>query len=280
MKELTPEELSVISNVQSLLQEIQSMAGGQSAGQAGVAAGPGGTAGQVTMEEEEEEAPAAPPAPPAPLKKEDEDEDDEGTGRMEGAPANVAKPTTVVKRGKAAKAIIQGEPDASTGSSDADERVEDLPEWDEDNVDVIAKAIAKLAGLNIRKSARPQNPLVATLANISQAMKAISERQSMQDRVLNDMLEGLGVAKQLETAQPRARSAAIQTMPQNNDYVMKEFVNALASVMKGEGEGKGSVVADSTSDLSQSEVVHKGMGELALGLSKVAGQLWNPDLGK
>jgi len=299
MKELTPEEMSVISNIQSLLQEITSMGAGTSAGQAGVAAGPSGGAGQVTMEEEEGGGAEGPgganyhgptfrPGSPAPSRvegeEEEEEEDDKYPEGMQAAPANAAPapvgstaPSRAVKT-TAKKAIIVGDPDASTGSSDAEERVEDIPEWDEENVDEVAKAILRMAlGKNIRKSAQPQNPLVALMTQVTKAIQSIADKQNAHERVLTDVLEGLGVAKQLEEAQPRAaRNRPVQSMPADNANVMKEFVNALLSVMKGGDKRNAFGMAET--DVSQSDRVHKSMSELALGLSQAAGDLWDPNL--
>lgn len=298
MKELTAEELSLITNVQSLLNEITSMGPGQ--GQ--VAAGPAGTAGTVTMEEEEEEeagsyapetgtggtkptGPIFQPGHPNPSRVEGEEEEEEEEdalpgdgGQMQVAPANAAPQAAsraVKGKGKARKAIIVGEPDASTGSSDAEERLEDLPEWDEENIDEVAKAIIRMAlGHGVKKS-RPSNPLVLALAQVGRAIKEMADTQRLQGNVINDMLEGLGVAKGLEQAQPRTpRNRPVQTMPQDNANVIKEFINALTSVQKG-GGGNGSV---GTEPASQAERVRKGMGELALALGQLAGPLWNPPM--
>ena len=294
MKDLTPEELSVLTNMQSQIGQILSMAGGTGAGQAGVAAGPSGT---VQMGDPSSDSgvthgswvgPIHKPGSSAPSKvegeeeeEEDDDQDEGAPGSIQGAPANVAKPVSSIVKGKLKKAIIVGDPDASTASGEADERIEDLPEWDEENLDQVVKAILRMAtGKGVMKSARPQNPLVVALAQVTKAMSVIAEQQSIHGKVLEDLLDGLGVTKGLDEAKTRAtRSRPVGTMPQDNANVAKEFINALASVMKS-GGGNGSVVTGEDAGLTPTEIVRKNMGSLALAMSQVAGDQWNPNLAK
>ena len=309
MKDLSPEELSVLSNMGQQIEQILSMSSGASAGQGGVAAGAGAASATMQKEEEEEGGDGGPaagpgganyhgptftPGSPKPsrvegsAKKEEEEDDEEDTAsgapageRMQTAPSNPNKPRQIVKvrmsDGKVRNAIIVADPDASTGSSTADERIEDLPEWDEENVDDVAKAILRMAmgaGV-IKKSARPQNPLVVAMAKIAKAMESIAEKQSIHDRVLTDIVDSLGVTKGLEEAENQvSRRRPVGTMPQDQTNVVKELATALASVMKGENRQQGPV--GTGSDLSQSEKVHKSMSELALAMSQIAGDAWNP----
>jgi len=283
MKDLSPEEMQVLSNMSSQIQQILSM--GQAGAPAPAGAGaPGGVAQTVTRGDPASDkgvstgswvGPLHKPGSPAPSKVEGGEEEPDGDeGRLgQGAPSNHAPSRTE-------KAIIVGDPDASTASSPADERLEDLPEWDEENLDQVVKGILRMAlGKGVAKS-RPQNPLVTALAGITKAMETIARTQAEHATVLNDVLEGLGVAKQLEEAQPPARRQAIQTMPQDNAFVVKEFVNALLSVTKGAGSKDSSSVGADGAGLSPAEMVRKSAAELVVGLKQVAGDLWEPQLGK
>ena len=204
-----PQMGSVLANIQSLLQQLQAMSG---------AAAADGGAGSVAMEEEDYVGPLFQPGSAQPSRvegeEEMEDEDEEGAptqGLGDVAPDNVAgpdgsrTPQRIVKRGKAKKAIIVGDPDASTGSGSAEERIEDLPEWDEENIGDIAKGIIRMLtkgrqpinkALGVRQ---PSNTATtATLVALTQALTGIAKRQTHQEQVLEDLLDGMGVTKQLE----------------------------------------------------------------------------------
>ena len=257
MKDLNAEELQVLSGISSSIQQLMAMAG-SGASQAPVADGAGGTPGYATMQAEEEE----------------EDEDEEDHTEPDGD--EVKPPSTVVK-GKARKAIIQGDPDASVANDPAEERVDDVPEWDEDNLDTITKAVLRMVGGARIKKSQKQNPIVVALAQVSKALNQVAREQSEVRGVVNDILEGLGVAKSLDeqaAAQPRKvqKSGPIQTMPQDRENVLNEFLAGIQKAMKGGGANEVGNVGDAT--LSPKEAVQKNLSSIALALRQEAGDLW------
>jgi len=195
---VTSEMKSTIMNIQSLLQQLLAEEGAEYAPEA------------EPMKEAAMKAEFTPAeAPNNPNEPHDEDEE-EKDGVM--------------------KAIIEGDPDASTASDSAEERVEDIPEWDEENVDDVAKAIMRMLTksrkMPVAKSARPAKAESRDLVllAVTKTLGQVTERLSQQDRVIKDMLEGMGVASVLEEHQVQ-KSVPVQST--DNSVVMKEFLNSL-----------------------------------------------------
>jgi hypothetical protein len=254
MKELTGEEMSLISNIGSLVQEILAQTGGGAAG--GAAPAPAAPA-QAQMAAE------------APALEKPEDEE----GRTEAPPSNATKPIATMKE------LTTGQPDASTANSTAEEKIKDIPEWDEENLEDVVKAIVRMAAGNGVKKTVQTNPLVAGLTAMANALAAVAKSQQEQGRVLNDLLEGMGVAQAFEQETVR-KSAAIQTSPADQSNVVKELTNAILKAAGQGANGQGFNGEGDTRGMSQSEIVHKSMGDLVLGLGRIAGSKWNPDLGQ
>jgi hypothetical protein len=263
-----PQMGTVLANIQSLLQQLQAMAGADA---------------EVEMEEGTDPTGALfTPGSAEPSKVEGEEEEAE----PEGQPAVIPEQKKVV-RSKAKKAIIVGDPDASTGSGDAEERIEDIPEYDEDNVDDVAKAIIRMLTKGQRQvatkssGAQPQAQLTRALAALTQALTTVTKVQAQQGQVLEDVLEGLGVTKGLEAETQRLASEKRPVGTTDNALVMKEFVNALAQAMGGNKVAKaaGSMAEIPGADPADSpaELVRKAMPSIALSLAQNAGGLWNPE---
>jgi len=309
MKDLSSEEMQILTSMQSELSQILSMSGGGAQGAQPAAPAAPGNPQAVQMGDQTRDravggskvvGPIFDPGSPQPSRVEgeeeeedeeaavvrDEEEDDDGDDdtfpeRMQGAPANAApNPARTVK------AIIVGDPDASTGSGKADERIEDLPEYEDSNlggpgvgdegIDTIVKSILRMAfGKNIKKS-QQINPLTSALVSVTKALRQIADQQNMQQKVLTDMLDGLGVTKALER-QTRAPRRAVGTMPADTDHVVKELARALSMVSKGQGGSSTSVGEEGA--LSPSERVRKNLRGLTRGMAEIAGDLWNPNIG-
>jgi len=222
---ITSEMKSTLMNIQSLIQQLLAEEGAEYAPEA------------EPMKEAMKAAFTSAEAPKNPNDENEENEDEDMDEVM--------------------KAIIEGDPDASTASSTAEERQEDLPKWDEENVDEVAKALMRM----LTKSKEPVRKSISAKADsrdlmmlsVAKAVNKIAERVGQQDLVLKDMLEGLGVAKTLE--QPQA-AADRPIRSSDNSMVAKELINALFQAA-GQNGIKKEVLA------APVEVARKNMSEFA-----------------
>jgi hypothetical protein len=256
-----PQMGSVLANIQSLLQQLQSMAGAEAQG-------------EVQMENEVQPSELQPKAVEL-------EEDEQGLGEMppEGVTPDEDDEKKKVVRAKAKKEIITGSPDASTGSGKTEERVEDIPEWDEENIDQIAKAILRMAKGGVRKNAvsspaAGSAEIASALAGVAKALTVVVKQQAMQGKVIDDLLGALGVTKGLDEQDARTSPGSKPVQNTDQALVMKEFVNTLLTVAKGAAPGGQNVGAD---DSSPAEQVRKGMAELTVLMAKSAGGLWAPE---
>jgi hypothetical protein len=174
---LSTEERTILDNIMSLVQEIQQM-------ETAEAGNPGGEGGEE-----------APPAQMTAAKDQAVDDNEVEPDEEEGAEAPEMK--------KARKSIDDQGEEASSARDDAEERIEDLPEETEDNVQEVAKMLAKILFVpkpaTVRKSVtRPDRTTLTAIQALTQVVKSLAKRQKMNDSVMNDILAGLGIADQIE----------------------------------------------------------------------------------
>lgn len=272
-EEMGAEATTILQNIESLLQELQSMGSGPSPDEPGQ---------EANMELDENGRPKEPdaddqPKPPEPAVQR-ADEAPKADERIEGPPDNPNTSVDDIKR--TLKAIITGSPDASTGSSPAQERVEDLPKPEEENLDDVEKAIYRLLTKGANRTARksygtPASQSDMLIVQMAEAMQQIAKEVKAQGTVVADILDGLGVTKQLNEA-AASRSAQKPVQSTDNALVMREFVNALTqAVSKGQGGYDGFTQGAGEED--QASTVRKNMNALVLGLREQAGGLWDPN---
>jgi len=174
MRVFTAEEKVIIQNIASLLEQLNQIAAGESA------------AGELIPSKEEtvqmdgeKKKETGTDVAPIPVKGDDEE---------------MIKSLT-----KALKSLIAKADEGTTASDDAEDRLDDIPDVDAENISEVAKAILAIA----RKS--KSNPKVAKstnsqLAKIEKAivdlttvMKAVVEDQQEIGLALTNTLDGLGV---------------------------------------------------------------------------------------
>lgn len=169
----TAEEKAIIQNIASLLEQLNQIAAGESA------------AGELIPSKEET------------VQMDGEKKKETGT---DVAPVKDDEDKEMLKSlTKALKSLIAKADEGTTASDTAEDRLEDIPEIDAENISEVAKAILAIA----RKS--KSNPKVAKstnsqLAKIEKAivdlttvMKAVVEDQQEIGLALTNTLDGLGV---------------------------------------------------------------------------------------
>lgn len=186
---------------------------------------------------------------------------------------------------KVERAIITGDPDASTASGKAEDRVDDIPEWDEENVDEIAKAIVRLATGTSRRAGAVRRSASAgsyrgsqeyasddqlALNFVTKQLLDLKAELSGLKLPLSHILEGLGVSKAFEEAQPPVRKSQGPALTADQPAVAKELLNAILRAAGGDSD---SVIG---TNLSQAEGVRKNLGQLVGLMEKEAGQKWSP----
>ena len=302
--EASAEMQTVLSEIESLLQEVRGLGAGEETSPSGQEAtmeltepvddDAAGDWEPGDADDNNDEVETTRNVGKRRVRREEEEEEDENFHNMEGPPPNenVGKrrirreeeddepdgdesPKAVVKR-KVKRAIITGDPDASTASSEAEDRIDDIPEYDEENVDEIAKTIGKsiirMAQNRVRRTAQKSmgTGRRAEMADYNDEMQLqsayavaeVAKQVRGLTRVVTDILDGLGVAKQLD-APARSRREPVQTSDQG--LVVKELVSALKSAGLSMEEGK---------TRSNGDEVHKDMGSIVSGLAQMAGDAW------
>jgi len=191
-KALGPDEVTALQNVMSSLQEILQMSSGASADQ--------GTAvqGQTVAD-----AAVTPPAPVEDPKNPFEQKSCGGTLKQ--------------------KALETTPSDAPTANDDVEARIDDvLPPETEDNIDEVAKAIAKLlGGRSVAKSAIKQvDPLTQVLEKIVTVQKSQAETTNEMMAAFSNLLDGMGITEQMNVAKSAIAKKSEPIMTQDNEAVV------------------------------------------------------------
>ena len=190
-KALAPEELTALSNMQSILQELISM-------------NQGGSEEMDMGTEEVERAEGEEVMTP-------EEESTEG------------KEVKMIIKG-----IEETPSDSSTASDDAEARMSEVQtEQTEENVTEVAKALLKALNVgSVKKSIKPVDPMTQALGQIVQVVKAQQEKQDVLSQTLSHILNGMGVTKQLEVAKSeQAKKSPV--IDSDNGAMLKEIRKAL-----------------------------------------------------
>lgn len=271
-KSLSPEESAVVSNIAALLQELQGMSA------------------SAPVQEPVAESGGANPG----VQKESEQ------GRQEGADAvmnpNATKPAD---RGMApwkqddevtkalatiAKAFGSSPTDGPTANDKAEQRLNELPDEDKENIASVAKALATiLAKKPVAKSMvgsiAPQTDAISQLTSV---VKSMADRQARQDAILGEILEGLGVAGGISEAAPTTvQKSQDQAAAQSNrpyaslggadlvDTIAAAVVKSLGAVGRI-GRSSGLAVAKGFEDTQE----RKSMNEFAEAFAETSQDRW------
>lgn len=202
MKALSPEEMTVLSNIKSSIDEILQMGGGSV------------MSAEPIQEKPEDQAMAE--------KKIDAEEP--------------AIEPDKEKKSIAKKGVVETPSDSATGDSPAEERMEEvLTEQTQDNKNEVARSLAiiakKLLGEEVKKSA-PKNPMVDALNSVAKAIENINKKVEIQGNVIEQLLDGMGISEQLEVVQKsQERKPVVST---DNQQVVKFLQEIVGQVRKSE----------------------------------------------
>jgi hypothetical protein len=217
-KALSTEEQTILANIKSLTEELMSASAGSDMG-AGTDVstadkadlGIGGMLGRPGQEP-------------------DGDEDKMRKSKNE----DIDNMDDKDKKAMLAKDITATPGDGTDANDDAEERMEDvLTGLTEENVEAVAKAIDKYRAKKVAKSASPS--IVTAIMELSRVVKDISSRQMESETALSNVLEGLGVTKQIESAINEDRHVAKSGTPifHDNDKVAKSLADVM-TMLKGQ----------------------------------------------
>jgi hypothetical protein len=240
---LTPEQKQALMNAKALIQEIEAMEGGSQEGDA-----------PADKPEAQEAQMAFNP---------DEQMGDQPEGENATQPKDEKKQPEVKESftKKTYKDISQmATPDASTARDKAEDKVDDIPDQDEENIGEVAKALATIArslqAKNVAKSATPTgSELVGVINELTKVVKSMMETQKNQGAVLEDVLEGLGVAKSIEAKQEALRvEKSNERRPvatTDTNQVLLEVTKALQAIAGNKGD-QTYTVGNNSSDVRKS----------------------------
>ena len=152
-------------------------------------------------------------------------------------------------------------PDASTADDKAETKVEDRPDQDEENIGEVAKALATIAQSLQRKNvAKSQTSsgaeLVGVINELTKVVKSLAASQANQGAVLEDVLEGLGVAKSIETKQVALRVEKSDprrlVVTTDTNEVLLQVTKALQTIAANQAAPNTYTVGDNSSDVRKS----------------------------
>jgi len=192
-KALSPEELTALSNIQSIISELVQMSGG------------------VEAPMEEEVMMAENEAPPKEVQEKIDEEDEDSVN----------------------KGIITTPSDSATASDDAVERMEEVQtELTEENVNEVAKALNVLASLQTKKKAvkKSANQLILEeIGKVAGIQKSNQEQIQEVQKALFSVIEGMGITKQFEIAQKSQIGNPQVGQDVQNEQMLQHIKKALGS---------------------------------------------------
>lgn len=191
-KVLSDQELSILSNIQSMIGELTNMNAGEQAGEATGVEAPAEE--EVAMQE-------------SPMQT---DEDQDGTEEDE---------------------IAVKKEEGPTADDDTETRISDnLPETTDENIDEVKKALLKILGGEKVKKSKPVDPVLAAIEGLTKVVKSVyAENQQTQSAVAN-IIEGLGITEQINLSQPVQKSKPAQSIDTKNLDMFMNAVRKAAGI--------------------------------------------------
>ena len=189
---------------------------------------------------------------------------DQPEGEEMTQPADGSKKSPEVKGSFTKKTYkdisTMGTPDASTANDKAETKVDDIPDQDEENIGEVAKALTTIAQSlqkkNVQKSQQStinSTELVGVINELTKVVKSMMQTQANQGSVLEDVLEGRGVAKSIEAKQSSLKIAKdnnrrpVATTDTND--VLIQVTKALQSLAANQGSSGTYRVGENSSDV-------------------------------
>jgi len=295
-----PEMQAVLANIDSLVDELQSLSLGDSGD--GLDGAEGGFDDQqpvrgVANADEATRTPAAAqvvtnPQAPAKLAGQAPWEDDgvkKAMAVLKAAGFEIKKPeddaddAAVAKAQALMKGLMASTSDGPTADENGEESVNMRPDVDDENIDEVKKALIKMLGLGghtARKSA-PQSRFAQTTTALIEVTTSLADRVQKSDAILEEVLEGLGIAKAVtEDHSSQTASRQVAKSQGGRGPVMSygdEFGEVVgASVAKALAPFLANMNQQSNlpPNWNRENDVQKSMGEAGLKLGELAGSAW------
>lgn len=207
---LSPEEKEMLANIKALVAQLETMEGGAGAEEEPMAEAPPEEQPEVTMADDETMNDGF----------EKEDDEDEDGDAMKKAAISLFKD---INAGSADSGV-------ATGDDDAEERIEDIPEQSEKNINAVVKQLLK-AGYRIskvNKSKEKKSPMYYAMKDLTKVIKALQQNQMAHGNAINGIIEGLKIPEQMKAVEKAKSSKPVATT--DRDSVILEVAKALMNV--------------------------------------------------
>lgn len=232
-KALDPQAQTIVSNIESLLAELQQVSGGND------------------------------DVDPTKTGKEVVDPDLEVDDAMQG------KEVKMIIKGlnDIVKALETTPSDGATANDDAEERIDDpLPEPSQENVEEVSKGIQALAAILGKKSVavKKSQPSVTErlLAKIVEVQKSTAEQIGDLSEAFEGVFKGLGIADQLRIEVEKEEKERTITKSSNDE--VGAFIKGLIEIGKNSGRVQKSETTEEkpNNKAAGSNVVRKGLSDV------------------
>lgn len=137
--------------------------------------------------------------------------------------------------------VEKSEADVATASEDSQERIEDQPEMNQENIDAVAKAISLALSRKVRKSNKKPSAN-KEIENLRRENKEIR-------KTLESILEGLGIADEIKKNNQIKKSNSGKKRPMNDQSEIKKTLDEIKSHL---GQSNSSKQIDSQNDIRKS----------------------------
>lgn len=220
---LTPEQETILSNIKSLVQQIENIEGAQS-----------DTDEETNMESPVQKGKGIMKTKKQTVRKEEDDYTDVDVAEDEEVEMEMDEEYSeedVMKAMKVLATVFKAENDeGTTANSDADSRLEDdQPEESSSNVDEVAKAMFKklMSGTPRKKVVKSQDTeLKGAILGLTRVVKKVAMDQKEQGQAMTSVLEGLGIASEVKKSMKQKREIRKSRTPRR-DSEMGEILNEL-----------------------------------------------------
>jgi len=164
---------------------------------------------------------------------------------------------------------VSTDTDVPPANADAEDRIEELPEQDEENIGEVAKALkALLAARRTVGKSEAIDPIVL----VAKAMQAMGDRMSVQETALTKLLEGMGIVDQVVAQEKVEKEARVPVGSTDQEQVITMVAKALMAI------GKGDPQAAASDDKKSMAEVRKDMTGVLATIGQSA--LWNHNPGQ
>lgn len=198
MKALSPEEMSMLSNVYSILGEM---------------IGQNSQSAPTTNPETNSETVA--------VAKENMKTTDELTEKVDDVE----------------KELVTTSSDSATGSDDAKTKIDyTQTEETEAAVNEVAKALLEVFKNKKKQDVKPVNPIVSTLKQVAEVQKSTQEQLEELTKAFGQLITGMGIAQQMEVSKSQKEVRKEKNAPIYAEDMEKAFKAILDSVQKSEPE--------------------------------------------